>query len=229
MKARPALPMRALPERPGRALGPPVSPRKVPAPGRAAQLEAAQTARPTSEPETLRPKAVRAVRPTTVTRPVTKLLEKRGNPMCLRSGWPALAHRPIQETAAKQSSERQGSPRRVVPRSPQLRRFGSGEPPAGQAGPTSSYACDGPSGREHRPRGRPAPEGCTRIQLACGGGPPFRLRGQSINCLSAVCVVRKYAIRVCKINLTPGYFVRFSERRSRGFRSPGDPRRRLGR
>jgi hypothetical protein len=102
VQARPAQPV---PERMPAA----VRPTRGRAPGRAAvRLEAAQPARPKSEPEPLRSRAARTAHPTRVMRPVTNRLENPENPMCPRQGWPAPAHRPSRGTEARRSSEPQG-------------------------------------------------------------------------------------------------------------------------
>lgn len=109
-----ALPARPVPERMAAVVRPMTAPAQLVrpttgrAPGRAAgRLEAAQPARPTSEPEPLRSKGVRAAHPTRVTRPVTRQLEKPENPMCPRLA-PGPAHRPSRGTEARRSSEPQG-------------------------------------------------------------------------------------------------------------------------
>jgi hypothetical protein len=100
--------MRAPPERPRQALGPPVPPTMGPAPAREAKREPAPPARPMSEREPLRSTAVRAERPMRVTPRVTKLLETRENPTCRRSGRPAPAHRPTQGMEARRLLEQSG-------------------------------------------------------------------------------------------------------------------------
>ena len=64
------------------------------------------------------------------------------------------------------------------PEAPMSRpRLRSGWParPGGPGARTSSCGGGGPSSRGLRRSGRPPPAGCTRIQLASGGEPPFRL------------------------------------------------------